>query len=162
MPASEPTGSTAPARGRVLFLCTGNSARSQIAESLVNHHLGEQWEAHSAGSTPAGYVHPLAVEALSEIGVSPSGLHSKSVDAFRGEHFDLVVTLCGDAEQCPVWLGGGALVHMSFPDPAAAEGTRAERLEAFRRIRDALAREVLALLRPLEVSRGLDPSLVQH
>ncbi|MGH2453163.1 MAG: arsenate reductase ArsC [bacterium] len=162
MPTSERASGVAPARGRVLFLCTGNSARSQIAESLVMHHLGERWEAYSAGSAPAGYVHPLAVEVLSEVGVSPTGLHSKSVDAFRGQSFDLVVTLCGDAEQCPVWLGGGALVHMSFSDPAAVEGSRAERLEAFRRTRDAIAREVLALLRPPEASRDLDPSLAQH
>lgn len=146
MSRSERTEDAAPARGRVLFLCTGNSARSQIAESLVNHHLAEQWEARSAGSAPAGYVHPLAVEVLSEIGVSPSGLHSKSMEAFRGQSFDLVVTLCGDGEECPVWLGTGALVHMRFPDPAAAEGTRAQRLEAFRRIRDAIGREVLALV----------------
>jgi arsenate reductase len=163
MPASPEERIARGRRGRVLFLCTGNSARSQMAEWMTNHFLGEHWEAHSAGTAPSGYVHPLAVEALAEIGVGVSRLRSKSVEEFRGEAFDLVLTLCDEAaERCPLWLGGGALAHISFPDPAGAAGPRAERLEAFRRVRDAIRGEVLSLLRPMQISPELHRGFIRR
>jgi len=132
---------------RVLFLCTGNSARSQMAEGLVNYFLGERWEAYSAGTHPAGYVHPLAVQAMLESGIDISGQRSKSTDEFLDDRFDLVVTVCDDAaENCPVWLRGGRVVHIGFPDPARATGSHAEQLEVFRRVRDAMRERVLAHL----------------
>jgi arsenate reductase len=133
---------------RVLFLCTGNSARSQMAEGLVNARLGKEWDAYSAGTRPAGYVHPLAVRVMTELGIDLSGQTCKPAEVFRGESFDLVVTVCNDAaEKCPLWLGDGEVLHIGFPDPAAAIGTDEERLEAFRRVRDAIAREVIGALR---------------
>jgi arsenate reductase len=110
---------------KVLFLCTGNSARSQMAEAIANALMGAWWEAYSAGTNPAGYVHPLALRALQEINIVHDG-RSKSADEFKGTAFDLVVTVCDDAaENCPLWLGRGKKVHLGFPDPAKAEGTEA-------------------------------------
>jgi arsenate reductase len=131
---------------KVLFLCTGNSARSQMAEAIVNARLGDAWEALSAGTHPSGSVHPLAVEALREIGITHAG-RSKRPDEFRTSLLDLVVTVCDDAaENCPVWLGPGRRVHLGFPDPAQAPGTDEERLVAFRAVRDDMLRRVPALL----------------
>ncbi len=125
----------------VLFLCTGNSARSQMAEAIVNARLGEQWEAVSAGTKPTGAVHPMAVSALREIGIQHAG-RSKSADEFRGADFDLVVTVCDSAaEECPVWLGKGKRVHHSFPDPA-----KTNNMDDFRRVRDDIDREIVSLL----------------
>ncbi|MCX7609233.1 MAG: arsenate reductase ArsC [Anaerolineales bacterium] len=127
---------------RVLFLCTGNSARSQMAEAIVNARLGDEWEAVSAGTKPAGYVHPKAIAALAEIGIQHQG-RSKPVDEFRGVDFDLVITVCDSAaEECPLWLGKGKRVHHSFPDPAKTDD-----MEDFRRVRDAIEREIIPLLR---------------
>lgn len=132
---------------RVLFLCTGNSARSQMAEGLVNHLLAGEWMAFSAGTKPAGYVHPLAVQVMTEIGIDISGHRSKSVEEFRKESFDLVVTVCDQAAQtCPLWLGGGTVAHMGFPDPAAAAGSEEEKLGEFRAVRDAMRERMFALL----------------
>ncbi len=126
---------------RVLFLCTGNSARSQMAEALVNHLRGDSWHAVSAGTHPTGRVHPLAVQALKEVGIEIPGARSRSVDEFRDASFDVVITLCDDAaEECPVWLGQGQRVHLSFPDPALGS------LENFRQVRDAIQQRVLAYL----------------
>jgi arsenate reductase (thioredoxin) len=126
---------------RVLFLCTGNSCRSQMAEALVNARLGETWQAFSAGTRPAGFVHPKAVEALAEMGIQHAG-RSKSMQEFRGQAFDLVVTVCDSAaEECPVWLGKGKRLHHSFPDPA-----RTDNIEDFRRVRDAMLKEITLLL----------------
>lgn len=134
-------------KGRVLFLCTGNSARSQMAEGLVNKFLGDRWEAHSAGTQPAGYVHPLAIRAMDELGIDIKAQRSKSVGEFRDGDPDLVITLCDSAAKtCPVWLGKGRVVHVGFPDPAAATGGEAQRLEAFRRVRDAIQEQVLPYL----------------
>jgi arsenate reductase len=131
----------------VLFLCTGNSARSQMAEAIVNTRMGDQWEAVSAGTKPAGYVHPKALQALAEIGVNHHG-RSKSTDEFRTRPFDLVVTVCDDAaEDCPVWLGQGKRVHLGFPDPAKASGSDDEVLAAFRQVRDDIALKIPALLK---------------
>jgi arsenate reductase len=133
---------------RVLFLCTGNSCRSQMAEAIVKAQLGEVWEAFSAGTQPAGYVHPKAIAALGEIGIDWHGHTSKDADQFRAVPFDLVVTVCDEAaENCPVWLGQGKRVHMGFPDPAKAAGTEAQVMAVFRAVRDAIADQVPALLR---------------
>ena len=131
---------------KVLFLCTGNSCRSQMAEAIVNARLGESWEAYSAGTHPAGYVHPLALRALSEIGIQHEG-RSKHADEYRAVPFDLVVTVCDDAaENCPVWLGQGKRQHLGFPDPARATGSDDEIMVAFRQVRDDIAEQVPALL----------------
>jgi arsenate reductase (thioredoxin) len=130
----------------VLILCTGNSCRSQLAEAIINHDSGDRWQAFSAGTRPAGYVHPLAVKTLSEIGIEHQGI-SKSVDLFRHEPFDLVITVCDDAaENCPVWLGMGKRVHIGFPDPAAARGSEEEVMHIFRAIRDDIRVKILAYL----------------
>lgn len=132
---------------RVLFLCTGNSCRSQMAEGLVNHYLSDGWTAYSAGTDPAGYVHPLAVRVMSELDIDLSGHRSKSTDEFRENKFDLVVTVCDDAaENCPIWLGHGLKTHIGFEDPARASGSEEERLVIFRRVRDEIRRAVLDLL----------------
>jgi arsenate reductase len=130
----------------VLFLCTGNSCRSQMAEGLTNALLGEEWQAVSAGTQPSGYVHPLAVQALKEIGINHQGF-SKSVDQFRNTPFDLVITLCDDADQnCPVWLGKGKRLHIGFPDPSALQGSDAEKMAAFRGVRDDIKARILPAL----------------
>jgi arsenate reductase len=132
---------------QVLFLCTGNSCRSQMAEGLVNHYLGNEWKAYSAGTDPAGYVHPLAVQAMSELGIDIAPQRSKSTEEFREEELDTVVTVCDHAdENCPVWLGQGHKVHISFEDPALATGDYHERLAVFRRVRDEIHQEILAHL----------------
>ncbi len=131
---------------RVLVLCTGNSARSQMAEGLINAQLADRFVAFSAGTRPTGYVDPQAVAALREIGIDISTQRSKSADAFRGVPFDLVITVCDDAaENCPVWLGQGQRVHIGFPDPAAAPPDR--QAEQFRSVRDALQQQLLNYLR---------------
>lgn len=131
----------------VLFLCTGNSCRSQLAEAIVNARLGDAWAAASAGTRPAGYVHPLALQVLAEIGIAPTHLRSKSTAEFRSAPFDLVVTVCDDAaENCPVWLGQGRRVHLGFPDPAQVQGSPEENLAAFRQVRDDIAEQVIAYL----------------
>jgi len=131
---------------KVLFLCTGNSCRSQMAEAIVNARLSKDWQAVSAGTAPAGYVHPRALQALEEIGITHQGA-SKSADQFREVDFDLVVTVCDDAaENCPVWLGNGKRVHLGFPDPAKATGTAEEQLAVFRSVRDGIAQKVPELL----------------
>jgi len=127
---------------KVLFLCTGNSCRSQMAEAIVNARLGEGWEAVSAGTKPAGYVHPKALEALAEIGIQHEG-QSKRAEEFRDVDFDVVVTVCDSAaEECPVWLGNGKRTHHSFPDPALTDN-----MDDFRKVRDDIAREISELLK---------------
>ncbi len=141
----------------VLFLCTGNSCRSQMAEALVNHYLGGQWRAVSAGTDPAGFVHPLALRVLEELWVPTDGLHSKVAAAFREADLALVITVCDDAaERCPVWLGPGRRRHLSFPDPARAEGAEEERLAVFRQVRDDIRARVLGALR--EEQEGAEPA----
>ncbi|HEB65103.1 MAG TPA: arsenate reductase ArsC [Chloroflexi bacterium] len=131
---------------KVLFLCTGNSCRSQMAEAIVNARLGEQWEAFSAGTKPAGYVHPAAIQALAEIGIQHQG-ESKPAERFRKVAFDLVVTVCDDAaENCPLWLGQGRRVHHGFQDPAKATGSEKDVMQVFRRVRDQIAEEIPLLL----------------
>lgn len=132
---------------RILFVCTGNSARSQMAEALVNARWGDRWEAFSAGTQPAGYVHAKAVEVMQEIGISLDGARSKSIEEVRHLSFDLVVTVCdAAAEACPTWPGQGRRLHLGFPDPARATGTDSEVLAVFRSVRDAIASRLEALL----------------
>ncbi|MGD2147486.1 MAG: arsenate reductase ArsC [Anaerolineae bacterium] len=145
---------------RVLFLCTGNSCRSQMGEGIVNHLLGDRWEAFSAGVAPAGYVHPLAIWAMAEIGIDVSSGHPKPVNEFRGAEFDLVITVCDDAaENSPLWLGSGDLRHTGFPDPAHAQGSEEERFEVFRQVRNDLLQQVVSTflqMEGMEVQRGLN------
>ena len=132
---------------KVLFLCTGNSCRSQMAEAIVNARIGDSWKAVSAGTRPAGYVHPKARAVLSEIGIQHEG-RSKLADEFRGTDFDLVVTVCDSAaEECPVWIGNGKRTHHSFPDPAKAEGTDEVIMNVFRKVRDDIEKEIVGLLK---------------
>jgi len=132
---------------RVLFLCTGNSCRSQMAEAIVNARLANEWRAFSAGTRPTGFVHPKALAALAEIGIQHQG-RSKLVDEFRGEDFDLVVTVCDSAaEECPVWIGKGKRMHHGYLDPAKAQGTDEEIMNAFRTVRDTMEKEMAALLK---------------
>ncbi|MDZ4158417.1 MAG: arsenate reductase ArsC [Anaerolineaceae bacterium] len=127
----------------VLFLCTGNSCRSQMAEAIVNARLGADWEAFSAGTQPTGEVHPLAVRALQEIGIEFHG-RSKSVNEFKYIAFDLVITVCDHAaENCPLWLGNGQQAHLGFPDPVQAQGTEAEIMTVFRAVRDEIEAKVI-------------------
>jgi arsenate reductase len=127
---------------KVLFLCTGNSCRSQIAEAIVNAQGGGKWQAYSAGTHPAGYVHPLALQVLREIGIEHQG-YSKSVEALREMPFDLVVTVCDSAaEECPVWLGPGKRLHLGFPDPAKVTGSDETILAAFRSLRDDMLAKI--------------------
>jgi arsenate reductase len=128
-------------RQRVLFLCTGNSCRSQMAEGLLRHFAGDQFDVHSAGTRPAG-LNPVAVEAMSELGIDISGQRSKSVTGFLGQQFEFVITVCDSAnESCPVFPGTNRL-HWSFEDPAAAQGTPEQRAAIFRRVRDEIAARI--------------------
>jgi len=124
---------------RVLILCTGNSCRSQMAEYLWNRLGGGDWQADSAGSRPAGYVHPLAIEAMAELGEDLSAAHSKHLDRFLDQRVDLVVTVCDSAkESCPALPNAKKSVHWPFPDPAEATGTDEEKMAVFREVRDQI------------------------
>jgi arsenate reductase len=123
---------------RVLILCTGNSARSQMAEGLLRHLAGARFEVASAGVSPS-HVRPEAIKVMQEIGIDISGHHSKSVDEFVGQEFDYVITVCDNAnEQCPIFPGKTQRLHWSFDDPAAAQGEEETRLRVFRRVRDEI------------------------
>ena len=133
---------------RVLILCTGNSCRSQMAEGWVNHELGEAWEGFSAGTKPAENVHPLAVLAMAESGVDISNGRPELVDAYLPESWDLVVTVCDSArESCPVFPRPVETIHISFPDPAEAEGTDDEIMAVFRTVRDSIRDRLLPVIR---------------
>jgi arsenate reductase len=132
---------------RVLFLCISNSCRSQMAEGLVNHYLKKKWKAASAGTKPAGEVHPLTIKVMNEIGIDISESKPKSPEKFRKKRFDRVITVCDDAaEECPVWPAGGEVVHIDFPDPADAAGTEEEKLRVFRAVRDDIHRRIFYYL----------------
>jgi arsenate reductase (thioredoxin) len=134
------------AKRTVLFLCTGNSCRSQMAEAITNARF-PAWRAFSAGVRPAALVHPMTLQVLQELGIMHDG-RPKSAEAFREQAFDLVVTVCDDAnEECPVWLGKGRRVHRSFADPARAAGTVRERLAAFRVVRDRISGSLAEILK---------------
>lgn len=128
---------------RVLILCTGNSCRSQMAQ-VIWQDLGKgEWTAESAGSKPAPYVHPLAIQALAEIGLETEGLTSKSVDEFSGQVFDLAITVCDHAQKaCPILPGVKQTLHWPFKDPADATGSDEEKVECFRMIRDQIRDQI--------------------
>lgn len=143
-------------RYEVLFLCTGNSARSILAEALLNHYGGGRFRAHSAGSHPTGTVQPLALALLARKGIAAPEARSKSWDEFSGDgapELDFVFTVCGSAagEACPVWRGGPATAHWGVDDPAAVEGSEAVRMTAFERACDALEHRIRRFVElPLE------------
>ncbi len=123
---------------QVLFLCTHNSCRSQMAEALVNHYLGDRLEAFSAG-TEATRVNPLVILALAELGINSSGLYSKTIAEYSDRTFDHVVSLCGDAnEKCPLFFGGVRRSHHGFEDPSRLQGSAKDVLPEFRRVRDEI------------------------
>jgi len=132
---------------KVLFLCTENACRSQMAEGLVNHDLAGQVKAFSAGIRPSR-VNPRAIQVMGELGIDISHHRSKSVDDLAGEEFDLVITVCDSAaEQCPIFPGNTEVMHVGFPDPAKAAGTETEILTVFRWVRDGLREQLGHLLR---------------
>jgi len=132
---------------KVLFLCTENACRSQMAEGLVNHDLAGQVQAFSAGVRPSR-VNPLAIQIMAEIGIDISHHHSKSVNDLARQQFDLVITVCDQAQQqCPIFPGETEVMHVGFPDPAKATGTEAEIMAVFRQVRDAMRAKMIPLLR---------------
>lgn len=132
---------------KILFLCTGNSCRSQMAEGFAHALAGDQWEVSSAGIAPAG-VNPRAVEVMSEVGVDISGHTSKAIDPDLLNSVDVVVTLCGDAaESCPITPPGVKRIHWPLPDPARATGMEKEIMASFRAVRDEIKERVIALQR---------------
>jgi len=146
-----PTGSASPTHvaRRILFLCTHNSSRSQMAEGFLRARGGARYAAFSAGTQPR-QVHPLAIRAMSEVGIDigeGAGYAAKGLDAFTGQTFDLVVTVCDSAaEECPFFPGARRQVHWGFPDPSAATGSEEQRLAVFRDVRDAIGARVDAFL----------------
>ena len=139
---------------RVLFVCTGNSARSVMAEALLRHSGGVAFEVHSAGTEPKG-VNPLTLRVLAEAGLDGSFARSKSVTEFAGQRFDYVITVCDQARQaCPVFPGGGAGLHWGYDDPAEAEGTDEERLVVFRRVFTQLGERIHQFV-PLATRAGV-------
>ena len=138
------------AKKKILFLCTGNAARSQMAEALARIDYGDLLAPVSAGSRPAGFVHPLAIRAIEELGFSMGRAHSKSADDFLDDAFDVVVTVCDSAAaDCPIWTGAKHLVHWSIEDPSFLPGDEAKRFAAFRATRDELRRRIDGLLEVL-------------
>ena len=132
---------------KVLFLCTENACRSQMAEGLVNHVLAGQVKAYSAGVRPKT-VNPRAIAAMRELGIDISHHYSKSVDDLPEKDFDLVITVCDQAqEQCPLFPGETEVVHVGFPDPAKATGTEEEIMAEFRRVRDDMRNQLIQLLK---------------
>lgn len=130
------------ARRRVLILCTGNSARSQMAEGLLRAMAGEQMEVHSAGTKPST-VNPLAIQVMKEAGIDISSHRSKHLNEFLHQPFDEVITVCDNAaESCPIFPGPARRTHWSFPDPAAVTGSEARKLGAFRAVRDDIQRKL--------------------
>jgi arsenate reductase len=125
---------------RVLILCTGNSCRSHMAEGLLREAAGDLLEVHSAGSKPAGFVHPESIEVLREIGIDISSHTSKSMNEFLDRDIETVITVCGNADQaCPIFPGQVNRHHWPFDDPAHASGSEEEVRNAFRRVRDEIA-----------------------
>ncbi len=132
---------------RVLILCTGNSARSQIAEGLLRHFGGGKFEVESAGVV-SSFVRPLAVKAMQEIGIDISNHRSKSVNEFREQAFDYVITVCDNAkETCPFFPANSKLIHWSFDDPAKATGSEEEQLTVFRKVRDEIGEKLQEFIR---------------
>ena len=131
----------------VLFLCTANSSRSQMAEGIVNNLFGDKIAAFSAG-TQASFVNPMAIEVMKEIGIDISGHQSKNLSEFDGQSFDYVITLCGSAnETCPLYIGGTKKTHIGFDDPANAHGPKEDVLHEFRRVRDEIKERLTAFFK---------------
>ncbi len=132
---------TDKAKPTVLILCTGNSCRSHIAEGILRNAAGSMIEVQSAGSKPTGFVHPLAIQVMAEIGIDICGHRSKPLTEFLGKEIETVITVCGKADQvCPVFPGQVNRHHWGFDDPAQATGSEAEQLTVFRRVRDEMRR----------------------
>lgn len=128
-------------RPTVLILCTGNSCRSHMAEGILRQAAGELLDVQSAGSNPAGYVHPLAIRALAEIGIDIASHRSKHLSEFLSRPVETVITVCGNADQaCPVFPGQVHRYHWGFDDPAHAPGSEEEQMRVFRRVRDEIRR----------------------
>lgn len=150
---------------KILFLCTGNAARSQMAEALARIDYGDIVEPLSAGSRPAGFVHPLAIRAIADLGFGMDEAHSKPAEDFAGEKLDLVVTVCDSAAaDCPTWPGARHIVNWSIADPSFVRGEEAARLDAFRTTRDELRRRIDGLMEALRrsVPRRSDPELLEE
>ncbi len=125
----------------ILILCTGNSCRSHLAEGLLRRALGDLADVQSAGSNPSGYVHPLAIEVMREVGIDISGHRSKHMNGFLNQRVETVITVCGNADQaCPTYPGQVNRYHWGFDDPAHATGSDSEKLAVFRRVRDEIGR----------------------
>jgi arsenate reductase (thioredoxin) len=140
---------TSMTKQRVLFLCTGNSARSQMAEGYLRHVAGDQFEVASAGINPTT-VNPLAIKAMQEIGVDIAGHQSKAAGTLLGQHYQYVITVCDNArERCPIFPGVVTRIHWPLDDPAAARGTETERSAVFRRVRDEIVERVRAFIASL-------------
>lgn len=134
---------------RVLILCTGNSARSQMAEGLLRHDAGSRFEVASAGVAPS-HVRPEAIAVMNELSIDISMHRSKSIDEFTGQEFDYVITVCGNAnEQCPVFPGKTKRIHWSIEDPAATQGDEPQRLSVFRRVRDEIRERLREFAQPV-------------
>jgi len=133
-------------RKRLLFLCTGNSARSQMAEGLLRHEAGDRFEVFSAGTHPS-LVRPEAIAVMNEIGIDISGHRSKSIDEFKSQELDTVITVCDNAkETCPVFPGKTQRLHWPFEDPASVQGTEEDRKDAFRKTRDRIHGRIMVFL----------------
>jgi arsenate reductase (thioredoxin) len=147
-------------KNRVLFICTGNACRSQMAEALLRHLAGGRFEALSAGSDAAGFVHPIALEALTQLGIDAEGLRSKSWHEFADREVDAVITLCDNAAStpCPIWPGDPLRAHWPLPDPSFHPGTPGERLEFAVSVAEQLRRKILAMI-ALPFERGRTPEL---
>jgi arsenate reductase len=134
-------------KGRVLILCTGNSARSQMAEGLLRHAAGDRFEVYSAGTQPK-QVRPEAIDVMRERAIDISGHRSKSMDEFAGQTFDYVITVCDDARQsCPIFPGNARYLHWSIQDPASSPGSEDERRTVFRGVRNDLAVRIQTFVR---------------
>lgn len=130
-----------PMKPTILILCTGNSCRSHLAEGILRQALGAEYNVASAGSKPAGYVHPLGIKAMAEIGIDISAHTSKHMDEFLTQNVETVITVCGNADQaCPMFPGQLNRHHWGFDDPAHATGTEEEIMNVFRRVRDEIKR----------------------
>jgi arsenate reductase len=142
-----------PRKKKVLFLCTGNAARSQMAEAIARSEHGHTIDPVSAGSRPTGWVHPLAIKAMEDLGVPMDGARSKSADEFRDTPFDVVVTVCDSAAQdCPMWPNAGRLVHWSIEDPSFGADDPSTRYDRFLETREELRRRIAELAASLDSS----------
>lgn len=146
---------------KVLFLCTGNSCRSQMAEAILRHLAGDRFESLSAGSTPAGFIHPLAIQAMKHLNLSMDDQRSKSWNEFADTPLDVVITLCDQAagETCPVWPGSPIVAHWSLPDPSFHSGSEEDRIEFAVRIATRLTNKIRGLI---DLDFSIEPEPLQQ